>query len=234
MEKTLSPGSPVPASPSAEETQTRRRILDVAKANLQRYGASKTTVVDIARDLGMSHSNVYRFFRTKVELLDAVVEEWLIDEELFLAEMAGRPGRAGERMEALWLALLARKRLLHAEDAEFVELYYRILAERPVAVARYLAASQAAIERIIADGVQTGEFAPLDVPEAARVVWYATRALVEPTFLYVAAPSWPMHEAHARNLIRALVAGFANHAAPPVLGSVTANPPHAAAESAAR
>lgn len=221
MEKTSPPVSPPPVSPNADETQTRRRILDAAKANLRRYGASKTTVVDIARDLGMSHSNVYRFFRTKAELLDAVVEEWLIDEELFLAEMAGRPGRAGERMEALWLTLLARKRLLHGEDAEFVELYYRILAERPVAVARYLAVSQSAIERIVVDGIQTGEFAPLDVPEAARVVWYATRALVEPGFLYVAAPAWPANEAHARNLIRALIAGFANHAAPPVLGTAT-------------
>ncbi len=234
MEKTSPPVSSLPVSPTADETQTRRRILDVARANLRRYGASKTTVVDIARDLGMSHSNVYRFFRTKVDLLDAVVEEWLIDEELFLAEMAERPGRAGERMETLWLTLLARKRLLHGEDAEFVELYYRILVERPVAVARYLAASQAAIERIIAAGVHAGEFAPLDVPEAARVVWYATRALVEPGFLYVAPTAWPTNEAHARNLIRALIAGFANHAAPPALGAATANVPEAAPKSAVR
>jgi AcrR family transcriptional regulator len=234
MDKTFPPAIAESSSSNAEETQTRRRILDRAKANLRRYGAGKTTVVDIARDLGMSHSNVYRFFRTKVELLDAVVEEWLIDEELFLADMAGRDEAAGQRMEALWLALLARKRLKHAEDAELVELYYRILAERPAAIARYLAASQAAIERIIADGVRAGEFAPLDVPEAARVVWYATRALIEPSFLYVAAPLWPTNEAHARNLIRTLVAGFANHAAPPALGSVAPDAPHAGAASDVR
>lgn len=227
MDKPLPPASATPASPSAEEVQTRRRILAAAKANLRRYGAGKTTVVDIARDLGMSHSNVYRFFRTKVELLDAVVEEWLIDEELFLAEMAGRDEAAGARLEALWLTLLARKRSKHAEDAEFVDLYYRILEERPTAVARYLAASQAAIERIIADGVRTGEFAPLDVPEAARVVRSATLALVEPGFLYVAAPLWPTNEAHARNLLRALVAGFANHAAPPALETTIATVPPA-------
>ena len=199
----------------------RRRILDAAKANLRRYGAGKTTVVDIARDLGMSHSNVYRFFRTKVELLDAVVDEWLTEEESFLAEMAGRDGSAGERLELLWVTLLERKRRTRAEDAELVERYYRILEERPEAVARYVAVSHGAYERIIADGVRAGEFAPLDVPEAARVVWYATRALVEPTFLYVAAPAWPTNEAHARNLIRALVAGFANRITPPVLGPAT-------------
>jgi len=230
MDKPLPPASAASASPSAEEVQTRGRILAAAKANLRRYGAGKTTVVDIARDLGMSHSNVYRFFRTKVELLDAVVEEWLLDEELFLADMAGRDEAAGGRMEALWLALLARKRLKHAEDAEFVDLYYRILAERPAAIARYLAASQAAIERIIADGVRAGEFAPLDVPEAARVVRSATLALVDPGFLYVAAPLWPANEAHARNLVRALVAGFANHAAPPALAAAT-GAPHAGAAS---
>ncbi|MGO6907884.1 helix-turn-helix domain-containing protein, partial [Rhizobium ruizarguesonis] len=38
------------------------RILDAAERLFRHYGYSKTTVADIARDLGMSPANIYRFF----------------------------------------------------------------------------------------------------------------------------------------------------------------------------
>src|SRR5262245_44422694 len=104
-------------SATVEDDPTRRRILAAARANLRRFGAGKATVVDIARDLGMSHSNVYRFFRTKAEILDAVVEEWLAAEEALLADLSSAPGPAGERLERLILTLLARKHQRRAEDA---------------------------------------------------------------------------------------------------------------------
>ena len=37
----------------------------------------KVAVVDVARALGMSHANVYRFFDSKVALRSAIVERWL-------------------------------------------------------------------------------------------------------------------------------------------------------------
>jgi AcrR family transcriptional regulator len=224
MEK--SPAAPAHTStpPTAEEAATRLRILKAAKANLRRFGAGKTTVVDIARDLGMSHSNVYRFFRTKAEILDAVVEEWLADEDLLLAELAARPGTAGARIEGLLLALLARKLAKRDDDAELAELYHRILAERPAAMARHTAAVLAAFERIIAAGVRDGEFAPLDTAVTARVLGHATSLFFTPEFLRLAAiPDGP-HKAWARDVIRTVVAGFGNRESPPILQDAEPGP----------
>jgi AcrR family transcriptional regulator len=44
---------------------------------LRRHGLAKTTVVDVARALGMSHANVYRHFTSKAALRAAVAERWL-------------------------------------------------------------------------------------------------------------------------------------------------------------
>jgi len=195
----------------------RLRILKAAQANLRRFGAGKTTVVDIARDLGMSHSNVYRFFRTKAEILDAVVEEWLVDEDLLLAQLAAREGTAGARIEGLLLALLARKLAKRDDDAELAELYHRILAERPAAMARHTAAVHAVFVRIIADGVRDGEFASLDPTAAARVLGHATKIFFTPESLRFAAVPGAPHAAWARDVIRTVVAGFANRDAPPIL-----------------
>ncbi|UPT62106.1 MAG: TetR/AcrR family transcriptional regulator [Hyphomonadaceae bacterium JAD_PAG50586_4] len=55
----------------------RDRILDATVDVLRRHGPAKTGVVDVARALDMSHSNVYKHFASKSALLDAVAERWL-------------------------------------------------------------------------------------------------------------------------------------------------------------
>jgi AcrR family transcriptional regulator len=213
---------PLPtASPSTEEAAMRLRILKVAKANLMRYGLAKTTVVDIARDLGMSHSNVYRFFRTKADILDAVIEGWLTGEEEAMTTLAAGEGSAGERLERLLLAQLARKRAKYAVDAELNELYWRILAERPAAVARHSAAVLGVFARIIGDGVRDGEFATLDAAMAALVVRRATAGFFTPEALRRDERAGSEDEVALRAVIRTLVAGFANRAHPPMLALET-------------
>ena len=59
------------------ETLSRARILEAAEDVFRRFGPQKTTVVDVARALGVSHGSVYRHFDSKVALRDAVVEGWL-------------------------------------------------------------------------------------------------------------------------------------------------------------
>ena len=55
----------------------RDRILDATVEQLRRHGPAKTGVVDVARALDMSHSNVYKHFASKSALFDAVAERWL-------------------------------------------------------------------------------------------------------------------------------------------------------------
>ena len=58
-------------------SETRERILVAAEDLLRKHGIAKTSVVDVARALEMSHANVYRHFASKSELQDAVAERWL-------------------------------------------------------------------------------------------------------------------------------------------------------------
>ena len=56
----------------SETSLTPDRILDAAEETLTRFGPAKTTVVDVARALGVSHGSVYRHFASKAALRDAV------------------------------------------------------------------------------------------------------------------------------------------------------------------
>ena len=64
-----------------DERLTAEKILDAARDQVRRFGEAKTNVVDIARALGTSHTTIYRRFRSKAEVFDAIVGEAMRDEE---------------------------------------------------------------------------------------------------------------------------------------------------------
>ena len=77
-----------------DETLTPERILEAAEGVLRRFGLAKTTVVDVARALGVSHGSIYRHFSSKAALRDAVAEHWLAQKLVPLAAIANEDGSA--------------------------------------------------------------------------------------------------------------------------------------------
>lgn len=58
---------------------TQNAILDAAVKNFQHYGVSKTTMSDIAKDVGMSTANLYRYFKNKDDIAFACAQRCLTD-----------------------------------------------------------------------------------------------------------------------------------------------------------
>ncbi|HET7741929.1 MAG TPA: TetR/AcrR family transcriptional regulator [Mycobacterium sp.] len=56
--------------------QTREAILRSAQLLMMRDGASATSMVEVAELAGVSDTTVFNYFKTKTDLLDAVV--WVI------------------------------------------------------------------------------------------------------------------------------------------------------------
>ena len=67
---------------------TRARIIETAEALFRRLGFAKTTVADIAAELGMSPANVYRFFPSKNAIVEAICQLCLV------RASRRRPGRS--------------------------------------------------------------------------------------------------------------------------------------------
>lgn len=55
-------------------SETRRQIVEVADRLFYENGYEATSFADIARDVGLSRGNFYYHFKTKDEILDAVIE----------------------------------------------------------------------------------------------------------------------------------------------------------------
>lgn len=155
----------------AERTaqETRELILKTAETHLRRYGYARTTVSEIARACKMSHANVYRFFKTKADVMDAVVERWLHGIEQVLQTHIQRSSSASERLQAYVLELHRLKRNKLAADPDLFAAFIAILQADPAVVGEHLQVLHAMLKSILAHGAENGEFqiANLELATAA-------------------------------------------------------------------
>jgi len=199
----------MPATPSlTDEISFRAQILDTARAQVRRHGEAKTNVVDIARALGTSHTTIYRHFRSKADIFDALVVEAMRDEEEMASRFVEAEGPFAERLEGMVLALHARKRERFTADTEVYGLYRRIVEERPEIIAAYSQAMTALIARILADAKKRGEIRVDDIEAAAGVVRDAVTVFVHPAHVAAAVAANLPSEKMARNVVRTICAGF--------------------------
>ncbi|PCE25451.1 hypothetical protein BWP39_13060 [Paraburkholderia acidicola] len=195
-------------TPPDDDPLTAERILDAARTHVRRFGEAKTNVVDIARVLGTSHTTIYRHFRSKAEVFDAIVTAAMRDEEELARSFTGTPQPASERLTGLLLALHRRKRERFAEDPELYQLYRRVVDERPDIVRDYAVAITRLVVEILADGVREEEFQIDDVQAAAEVVRDAVTVFVHPAHVEAAARAGISMEPAALRVIATLIRAF--------------------------
>ncbi|CAN7576294.1 TetR family transcriptional regulator [Pararhizobium sp. LjRoot238] len=156
------------------------RILDSAERLFRHYGYSKTTVADIARDLGMSPANIYRFFASKTEIHQAVCGRMLAGSYQQAYEISRLPISAADRL----------RRYLHTQhqlvltamlDQEKVHEMVVVAIERDWhVIEKHIDRMHELVEEIIRQGIQAGEFAEQDAAVASRCFGAATVNLCHP------------------------------------------------------
>jgi AcrR family transcriptional regulator len=196
------------ASRPVDDHSFRSQILEAACAQVRRFGEAKTNVVDIARALGTSHTTIYRHFRSKADIFDAVVVEAMRDEEEMASRFVESNARFDERLEGMVLALHVRKRERFATDPEVYGLYRRIVDERPEIITAYSQTMTALIARILADGARRGELRIDNVEAAAGVIRDAVTVFVHPAHVANAVAAGLPVERMARNVVRTICAGL--------------------------
>ncbi|GAB2751928.1 TetR family transcriptional regulator [Streptomyces bullii] len=167
------------------ETLTAERILEATEEVLRRHGPAKATVVDVARALGVSHGSVYRHFRTKAALREAVTKRWLdrTSEELAGLVAGDRDPDPEARLRDWLAALFAAKRRKACEDPELLATYMVLVGENGEAVGAHIADLTGQLTRIVAAGVAAGAFAPAaDAETTARALFHATGRFHDPSY----------------------------------------------------
>ena len=148
----------------------RRHLLDAAVRVFARKGFHASRVGDIAEEAGVAHGLLYHYFASKDEVLEAVFHEnW----NVLLARIAGVEETDEPAADQLrHIAAIVLRTWLHLPDV--VRVVIREFGRSPELAERIgdLAQPIEAIERVIARGVERGEFrGDIDPRFAATVVY---------------------------------------------------------------
>ena len=153
---------------------TPERILDAAEEVLRRYGPAKTTVIDVARFLEVSHGTIYRHFPSKAALRDAVAERWVHRVSAPLAVIAAEPGSAVERLHRWFQQLMTLKRRKVLDDPELFATYSAIAQETRGVGQAHVQELVRQLAQIIDSGISSQEFKVVSSQAAAKAVLNAT------------------------------------------------------------
>ncbi len=89
--------------PPTSEAAARSRILDAGRRCIERAGLAKTTLSDVAADLGVTRQTVYRYYPSLADLLNAVAE---VGAEDFVARMRAHLAAVATPGEAVVEAII--------------------------------------------------------------------------------------------------------------------------------
>jgi len=185
----------------------RDRILDATVEQLRRHGPAKTGVVDVARALDMSHSNVYKHFASKSALFDAVAERWLVQVMAPLTKItADKKTPAPKRLKA-WVRTLAevkRKKVL--DDPEMFAVYGSVTADAHEVVARHIARLIDEVSEILRDGVKAGDWSLKSIDGAAKMILNASSRFHHPAMVQLDGGESDLKELDS--LVDVIVAGL--------------------------
>jgi AcrR family transcriptional regulator len=157
-----------------DQILTSEQILDAAEQVLRRYGPAKTTVVDVARALNVSHGSIYRHFASKAALRDAVAARWLHRVSVPLRAIVEEAGPAPERLRRWFDRLIAIKRSKILDDPELFATYHGMIMDAREVIEAHVDELVTQVAKIIADGIKQGAFAATDPRRTAEALFQAT------------------------------------------------------------
>ena len=190
---------------------TRARIMETAEALFRRLGFNKTTVADIAAELGMSPANVYRFFASKNAIVEAFCKRCLSEVEEKAWVVARSKAPAAQRIERLILEILAYHKENLVTEQRVNELVVAAIEHSWDAIRAHKQIMQNVAELILRDGIEAGEFEPVDPRDTAELIMRSVVVFTHPLLVGQCLEEGQDLEAEARASVRFLLRAISPH-----------------------
>jgi AcrR family transcriptional regulator len=176
----------IPSSPTRgpADHAVREQIIAAAGEHFQHYGYAKTTVSDLARQIGFSKAYIYRFFESKQAIGEAICANCLegLYDQVRAAVDDGQD--ATDKLRRFAKTVTAVGSELFFRDRRIYDIASHASAEKWPAARAYNQNLHGLIEEIVREGRASGDFekkTPLD--ETCRSICYAFMPFTDPVVL---------------------------------------------------
>lgn len=162
----------------------RDQIVKAAHGHFAHYGYAKTTVSDLAREIGFSKAYIYRFFESKQAIGEAICADCL--ETLFaqVRDAVAGGDSATEKLRRYTKTVTSSGADLFFNDRKLYEIAASASAERWATTIAHGDRLRHLLSDILKEGRENGEFerkTPLD--ETVRSIFHVLRPFIDPLFL---------------------------------------------------
>ena len=162
---------------------TYKLIVEVAERLFREIGFQKTTVADIAREIGMSAANVYRLFAGKSAIKEAVCLNLLGKIETEAEKIAASRDTATQKLRNLIGTVETIHFKQYVRDRKLYDLIEASLTKKSKSGRRHTERMTEILEQIIASGMASGEFSTGDATLASRLVNIACIRFCDPRLI---------------------------------------------------
>jgi AcrR family transcriptional regulator len=184
------------------EHSVRDQIVKAARECFAHYGYGKTTVSDLAREIGFSKAYIYRFFESKQAIGEAICGDCLGGLFNQVREAVDEGQDATEKLRKFTKTVTTAGVELFFSDRKLYEIAMHASSEKWSAAQAYIERLQGLLEDILKEGRESGEFerkTPLD--ETRRSIFYALMPFIDPVFLERSLELLPDAQTEATGLV---------------------------------
>ncbi len=168
--------------PRRKAEETREDILRTADALFRERGIAKSSIADIAQELGMSPANVFKHFHSKTVLVDAICDR-------HITHMIGRfdtvdtPAPAPEKLGIVVRRLMQAHLQDISENPFFLEMIFLVTKTELESGFHYRHLIEELFFNLIKDGVEADVYHCSDCRSVSRHVAASFASVLHPVFL---------------------------------------------------
>ena len=156
--------------PETDIEATRGKIMDAADRIIQDRGAISFTMTDLATAVGMSPSNLYRFFENKDALAEAMAGEWFAELLVIMEELVSADMPVEEKLYQFFARRVVIKRARYEDDPELFEAYMELGDEHFEVIKGYVDLADHYMASILAEAMEKGYFKGLELDTVVSLV----------------------------------------------------------------
>lgn len=164
----------------AEHT-VRDQIIEAAGTCFAHYGYSKTTVSDLARNIGFSKAYIYRFFESKQAIGEAICAAKLTGILTGVREAMEEGRSPTDRFRRMFRSITTQTVAMLFNETKMYEIAEMASLQHWDSAKAYESVLRSMVETIVREGRETGEFerkTPID--ETCRAIYYAMTPFIDP------------------------------------------------------
>jgi AcrR family transcriptional regulator len=168
------------ARPQTDIEAGRQQLLDAVDDLIRARGAVDISMNDLAAAVGMSPSNIYRFFESKEALLEAVAESWFAEKIRIMEEVCASDLPLRDKLLTFFTRRFEAMVVQYEAEPELFKSYLELGNLHFEVVRGYVDLGDHYLAVLVAEAMELGYFSGFSIDEAVSLINQMVQVYLNP------------------------------------------------------